>query len=85
MGTSSTVNCEIPHYRYSFFEALEDKLLPNTIIELNLEIEKDTDLIWQAGADCRVIITRLQPFAPKLTFNSQGQTLYIENYLKPYK
>ena len=69
LGTSSTVNCKIPLYRYSFFEALEDKLLPNTRVELNLEIEKDTDLIWQAGADCRVSITRLQLFVPKLTFN----------------
>ena len=41
LGTSSTVNCEIPLNRYSFFEALEDKLLPNAKIEINFEIEKD--------------------------------------------
>ena len=29
LGTSSTVNCEIALNRYSFFEALADKLLPN--------------------------------------------------------
>ena len=51
LGTSSTVNCEIPLHRYSFFEALEDKLLPNTKIELNIEIEKDTTLF-----DKRLII-----------------------------
>ena len=45
LGTSSTVNCEIPLNRYSFFEALEDKLLPNTKIEINFEIEKDDNLI----------------------------------------
>ena len=44
LGTSATVNCEIPLNRYSFFEALEDKLLPNTKIELNIEIEKDANL-----------------------------------------
>ena len=85
LGASATVNCEIPLNRYSFFEALEDKLLPNTKIELNIEIEKDANLIFQAADDCRVIITRLQLFIPKLTFNSEGQKLYMENYLKPYK
>ena len=71
--------------RYSFFEALEDKLLPNTKIELSLETEKDINLIWQTGADCRVIITRLHLFVPRLSFNSEGQKLYMKNYLKPYK
>ena len=86
LGASSTVRCEIPLNRYSFFEALEDKLLPNTKIELNIEIESDNNLIWRAGGDvCRVILTRLQLFVPKLTFNSEGQKLYIDNYLKPYK
>jgi len=82
---SYVVNCEIPLNRYSFFEALEDKLLPNTKIELNFEMESDANLIFQAGANCRVIIKRLQLFIPKLTFNSEGQKLYMENYLKPYK
>ena len=85
LGTSVEVNCEIPLNRYSFFEALEDKLLPNTKIELNFEIESDANLIFQGAADCRVIINRLQLYIPKLTFNAEGQKLYMENYLKPYK
>ena len=86
LGTSSIVRCEIPLNRYSFFEALEDKLLPNTKIEINFEIEKDDNLIWRDGGNrCRVIITRLQLFVPKLIFNSEGNKIYMENYLKPYK
>ena len=86
LGDSATVRCEIPLNRYSFFEALEDKLLPNTKIELNFEIESDNNLIWRAGGNaCRVILTRLQLFVPRLTFNSEGQKIYIDNYLKPYK
>lgn len=84
LGISSTANCEIPLHRYSFFEALEDKLLPNAKIELNIEIEKDTNLIWQAADNCGVI-ARLQLFVPRLTFNSEGQKLYLEQYLQPYK
>ena len=86
LGDSATVRCEIPLNRYSFFEALEDKLLPNTRIEINIEIESDNNLIWRNGGnDCRVILTRLQLFVPKLTFNSEGQKIYIEKYLKPYE
>ena len=85
LGTSDEVNCEVPLNRYSFFEALEDKLLPNTKIEINFEIESDANLVFQAGANCRVIVKRLQLYIPKLTFNSEGQKLYMENYLKPHK
>ena len=48
-------------------------------------MESYANLIFQAGANCRVIIKRRQLFIPKLTFNSEGQKLYMENYLKPYK
>ena len=85
LGVSATVNCEIPLNRYSFFEALENKLLPNMRIELNIEIDNDDNLIWQNGAACRIIITRLQLFVPRLMFNAEGQKLYMENYLKPSK
>ena len=86
LGDSATVRCEIPLNRYSFFEALENKLLPNTKIGLNIEIESDGNLIWRAGGnDCRVILTRFQLFVPRITFNSKGQEIYLKNYLKPYK
>ena len=72
LGDSATVRCEIPLNRYSFFETLENKLLPNTKIELNIEIESDGNLIWRAGGnDCRVILTRFQLFVPRITFNSK--------------
>ena len=85
------MNCEIPLNRYSFFEALEDKELPNTKIDLNIEFDNDKNFIWRqgaadaAGTSYRLDITRLQLFVPRLVFNSEGQKLYIENYLKPYK
>ena len=86
LATSSTVHCEIPLNRYSFFEALEDKLVPNTKIEINFEIEKDNNLIWRTGGNaCRVVITRLQLFVPRLVFNSEGNKICMSNYLKPCK
>ena len=83
LGTSVLVNCEIPLNKYSFFKTLEDKLLPSTKIEINFEMESDGNLLFQAGANCRVIVKRLQLYVPKLTINSEGQKLYMENYLKP--
>ena len=91
LGLSAEVNCEIPLNRYSFFEALEDKLLPNTKIDLNFEFDDDKNLIWRqraadaAGTSYRLIIRKLQLFVPRLVFNSEGQKLYMEDYLKPYK
>ena len=85
LGTSSTVVTEITLNRYSFFERLEDELLPNTRVELNFETEKDGNVIWQAGDNCRVIITRMQLIIPRITFNSEGQELYMSTYLKPHK
>ena len=92
LGLSAEVNCEIPLNRYSFFEELQDKLLPNMKIDLNIEFDEDKNLIWRreggadaAGSSYRLIIRRLQLFVPRLLFNSEGQKLYMENYLKPYK
>ena len=91
LGASAEVNCEIPLNRYSFFEELQDKLLPNMRIDLDIEIDSDKNLIWRGGADdaagtsYRLVIKRLQLLIPRLIFNSEGQKLYMENYLKPYK
>ena len=81
LGTSSTVSTEIPLNRYSFFEALRDELLPNTRLELNLELESDDNLIWQAGANCRVVVTKMQLLVPRITFNSEGQSLYASKFI----
>ena len=91
LGTSTEVNCEIPLNRYSFFEELQDKLLPNVRIELQIEMENDKNLIWRTGAadaagtTYHLIVTRLQLYVPRMIFNSEGQKLYLENYLKPHK
>ena len=46
LSTSSTVSTEIPLNRHSFFERLEDELLPNTRVELNFETEKDGKMLF---------------------------------------
>ena len=92
LGLSAEVNCEIPLNRYSFFDELQDKLLPNMKIDLDIEFDDDKNLISRRrgradadGTSYRLIIRRLQLFVPRLVFNSDGQKLYMENCLKPYK
>ena len=92
LGASAEVNCEIPLNRYSFFEELQDKLLPNVRIELQIEMENDKNLVWRgdghadaADRTYRLIVTRIQLYVPRMIFNSEGQKLYLENYLKPHK
>ena len=64
---------------------LEDELLPNTRVEMNFEIEWDDNLIWQARANYRVVITRMQLYVPRIAFNSEGQSSYMSQYLKNHK
>ena len=78
---SITVNTEIALNRYSFFNALQNELLPNTSLEINLEIESDSNIIWKAGDDCRVIVTKMQLYVPRIIFNSEGQSLYASKYI----
>ena len=72
LGASAEVNCEIPLNRYSFFEELQDKLLPNMKIDLNIERDTDKNLIWRKEhADApdrsyRLILKRLQLFVPRI-------------------
>ena len=85
LGASNTVTRELPLNRYSFFEALDRNMLPSGRMELNIEFESDANLIWQGADNCRVILIKLQLVVPRITFNSEGQSLYMSKFLKPYK
>ena len=85
LGASIVVTRELPLNRYSFFEALEMNLLPSGRVEMNIEFESDANLIWQAADNCRVVQTKLELIVPKITLNSDGQSLYMSKFLKPYK
>ena len=79
---SKIVNYEIPLNRYSLFEALKNKMLPDSRFELNLEFESDNNLIWRgADDDCRVIITKLQLFIPQSTMITK---ILFKSYLNEY-
>ena len=81
-----TVETLIPLNRYSFFEELNDKLLPPMQIELEIELQSDAELIWQNdGTDRRIVVRNFELWVPLLRFTSEGQKLANENFLKPQK
>ena len=85
LNGGAIVNAEIPLNRYGFFESLHGELLPNSRIELRIDLESDADLIWQAGADCLVVLTKFQLIVPRIVFNAGGKSLYISKYLDTRK
>ena len=85
LNGGATVNAEIPLNRYGFFESLHSELLPNSRIELNIDLETDTNLAWQAADDCRVVLFRFQLIVPRIVFNADGKSLYMSKYLDTRK
>lgn len=86
LEASATLTYELPLNRYSFFEALESQFLPNSKVEIQCMLESDANVIWRgAGSnDSRFIVEQFQLWVPKIEFNSIGQKMYMETYLKPH-
>ena len=85
LNTDATVNAEIPLNRYGFFESLHGELLPNSRIELKINLESDANLVWQAADDCRVVLSKFQLIVPRIVFNADGKSLYVSEYLNTRK
>ena len=74
----------IPLNRYSFFEALSDRLLPPLQLEFEIVLQNDAEMIWQNNAtERRIVVRELQLWVPQLHLTGKGQTLVNENFLKP--
>ena len=85
LNAGSTVNAEIPLNRYGFFESLHGELLPNSRIELKINLESDANLSWQAADNCRVVLSKFQLIVPRIVFNADGKSLYVSEYLNTRK
>ena len=83
---ASLVETIIPLNRYSFFEDLQDRILPPLQMEFEITLQSDNELIWQNNATARrVVVRNLELWVPALNFTSAGQKLVNENFLKPAK
>ena len=85
LNAGATANAEIPLNRYSFFESLHSELLPNSRIEIKIDLESDNNVVWQAADDCRVVLTKFQLIVPRIVFNADRKSLYASKYLETRK
>ena len=76
-------NISIPLNLYSYFAAFKNNLHPNLKTTILLTLENDNNIIFNAGAAAKLIITKLRLWAPKIIFNEDGLKAYLSDYLKP--
>ena len=86
-GGAKSVNAKIPLNRYSFFEELEDKMLPPMQLEIELTLNDDKELIHKAAAadDGRVVVKRLDLWLPKMKPKDSLYSKFVSDFLKPTK
>ena len=87
LNDGAELNVEIALNRYGFFESLHNELLPNSKIQIEVEIDKDENLAWKsAGADdLRVVLKKFQLIVPRIVFNDDGKSFYMDKYLNTRK
>ena len=76
-------NISIPLNLYSYFAAFKNNLHPNLKTTILLTLENDNNIIFNAGAAAKAIITKLRLWAPKIIFNEDGLKDYLADYLQP--
>ena len=83
-ATDKDVNVIIPLNRYSFFEELESRMLPPMQIQLEINLLKDSELIYKHAdaANGRVIVNRFLLWVPKLIPKDTIYDKFISSYLK---
>ena len=86
-GGAKSINEIIPLNRYSFFEELEDKMIPPMQLTFELDLNNDDELIHKAAAadPGRVVVTRLYLWLPILTPKDSAYGEFVKDFLKPTK
>ena len=86
-GGSKSINEIIPLNRYSFFEKLEDKMLPPMQLTFKLDLNNDDELIHKAAAadNGRVVVTRIYLWLPRLIPKDSVYSEFVKDFLKPTK
>ena len=80
----ATVKTTLPLNRYSFFEGLEDRLLPPMQLTFEITLQNDAEMIFQNdGTARRIVVRTFELLVPQIRPTSAGQKLVNENFLKP--
>ena len=86
-GGPRSINEMIPLNRYSFFERLENKMLPPMQLQIEMTLNDDAELIHMANGtdDGRVVVKRFYLWLPKLIPKDSLYSAYVADFLKPTK
>ena len=86
-GGAKSINEIIPLNRYSFFEELEDKILPPMQLTFEIELNYDNELVHMAnGTDPgRVVVTQFYLWLPMMIPKDSEYGDFVKDFLKPTK
>ena len=82
-NAAKNVNVIIPLNRYSFFEELQSRMLVPMQLELNIELQDDTELIYKTGAAAanRVVVNRFLLWVPKMVPKDSLYDKFVNSFL----
>ena len=86
-GGAKSINETIRLNRYSFFEQLEDQMLPPMQLTFELQLNDDDEMIHKANAadDGRVVVTRFYLWLPRMIPKDSEYSDFVKDFLKPIK
>ena len=84
-GVAKSINEIIPLNRYSFFETLEERMLPPMQLSFEITLNHDSELIHMAnGTDAgRVVVKRFYLWLPRLIPKDSMYSNFVSEFLKP--
>ena len=84
-GGAKSINEIIPLNRFTFFEKLEDNMLPPMQLTIEITLNDDAELIHKAAAadDGRVVVKRLYLWLPRLIPKDSMYSNFVSEFLKP--
>ena len=82
-GVAKSINEIIPLNRYSFFETLEERMLPPMQLSFEITLNHDSELIHMAnGTDAgRIVVKRFYLWLPRLIPNTACIVISFQSFL----
>ena len=83
-GGAESINEMIPLNRFTFFEKLEDTMLPPMQLTIEITLNDDDELIHKAAGadDGRVVVKRLYLWLPRLIPKDSLYSKFVSDFLK---
>ena len=84
-GGAKSINEVIPLNRFTFFEKLQENMLPPMQLTIEITLNDDAELIHKAAAadDGRVVVKRLYLWLPRLVPKDSQYSKFVSGFLKP--